>query len=73
MNKKLLSLIVLTVAIMCSSCSEKITERIIDVTTKPSRQDPNKLYVEEKLGIKVDNDTPLNQLLTKEHELSALQ
>lgn len=73
MNKKLLSLIVLTVAIMCASCSEKITERTIDVTTKPSRQDPNKLYVEEKLGIKVDNDTPLNQLLTKEHELSALQ
>ena len=73
MNKKLLFLIVLTVAIMCSGCSEKITERTIDVTHKPFGQDPNKLYVEEKLGIIVDNDTPLNQLLTKEYELSALQ
>ena len=59
------------IVVMCPGCSKKIsskTDESLQIT-----EDPYKPYIEEKLGIQVDNDTPLKQLLTKEYELSELQ
>ena len=71
MTKKNLILILLMIVVMCPGCSKKIsskTDESLQIT-----EDPYKPYIEEKLGIQVDNDTPLKQLLTKEYELSELQ
>lgn len=73
MNKKFMISIFLAVVMMCFGCSKKIPSKNAGDTYTPCVEDPYKPYVEEKLRIKVDNDTPLKQLLTKEYELSEFQ
>lgn len=67
MTKKNLILILLMIVVMCPGCSKKIsskTDESLQIT-----EDPYKPYIEEKLGIQVDNDTPLKQLLTKANKI----